>query len=172
MPYDEKLVNDPRGGMPRLIEVMRALRDPDTGCPWDIEQDFASIAPYSIEESYEVADAIEVISSSNTEIEADDFIEHGLNSLCDDLWKSDEFDEYFVVLRPSTATTTTTPPPHHRLPPLPLKMPLSSNWLSLPMATRSWRSQQTATACGRHPLTCSKTDQSGSASNTRHCTNP
>ena len=59
MPYDEKLVNDPKGGMPRLIEVMRALRDPDTGCPWDIEQDFASIAPYTIEEAYEVADAIE-----------------------------------------------------------------------------------------------------------------
>ena len=59
MPYDEKLVNDPKGGMPRLIEVMRALRDPDTGCPWDIKQDFASIAPYTIEEAYEVADAIE-----------------------------------------------------------------------------------------------------------------
>ena len=59
MPYDEKLVNDPKGGMPRLIEVMRALRDPDIGCPWDIEQDFASIAPYTIEEAYEVADAIE-----------------------------------------------------------------------------------------------------------------
>ena len=59
MPYDKKLVEDPKGGMPRLIEVMRALRDPDTGCPWDIEQDFASIAPYTIEEAYEVADAIE-----------------------------------------------------------------------------------------------------------------
>ena len=37
---------------------MAALRDPDTGCPWDREQDFASIAPYTIEEAYEVADAI------------------------------------------------------------------------------------------------------------------
>ena len=37
---------------------MRALRDPVTGCPWDIEQDFASIAPYTVEEAYEVADAI------------------------------------------------------------------------------------------------------------------
>jgi len=42
----------------RLIEIMAALRAPDTGCPWDIEQDFASIAPYTIEEAYEVADAI------------------------------------------------------------------------------------------------------------------
>lgn len=41
-----------------LIEVMRALRTPDTGCPWDLEQTFASIAPYTIEEAYEVADAI------------------------------------------------------------------------------------------------------------------
>ncbi|OAN56418.1 nucleoside triphosphate pyrophosphohydrolase [Sphingobium sp. TCM1] len=42
-----------------LAKVMARLRDPDTGCPWDIEQDFASIAPYTIEEAYEVADAIE-----------------------------------------------------------------------------------------------------------------
>ncbi|MEE9428360.1 MAG: nucleoside triphosphate pyrophosphohydrolase [Paracoccaceae bacterium] len=55
----DKLVNDPKGGLPRLLEIMRRLRDPETGCPWDIEQDFASIAPYTIEEAYEVADAIE-----------------------------------------------------------------------------------------------------------------
>jgi len=42
----------------RLLEVMARLRDPETGCPWDVEQDFASIAPYTIEEAYEVADAI------------------------------------------------------------------------------------------------------------------
>ena len=42
----------------RLSAIMRALRDPDHGCPWDIEQDFASITPYTIEEAYEVADAI------------------------------------------------------------------------------------------------------------------
>ena len=55
----DELIHDPKGGMPRLLEIMRRLRDPDTGCPWDIEQDFASIAPYTIEEAYEVADAIE-----------------------------------------------------------------------------------------------------------------
>ena len=38
---------------------MTALRTPGTGCPWDLEQDFASIAPYTIEEAYEVADAIQ-----------------------------------------------------------------------------------------------------------------
>jgi ATP diphosphatase len=43
----------------KLLEVMSALRDPETGCPWDIEQDFSTIAPYTIEEAYEVADAIE-----------------------------------------------------------------------------------------------------------------
>ena len=41
-----------------LIEIMQRLRDPDTGCPWDIKQDFASIVPYTIEEAYEIADAI------------------------------------------------------------------------------------------------------------------
>ena len=55
----DPLILDPKGGMPRLIAIMRALRDPHTGCPWDIEQDFSSIAPYTIEEAYEVADAIE-----------------------------------------------------------------------------------------------------------------
>ncbi len=43
----------------RLIEIMAALRTPVTGCPWDLEQNFASIKPYTIEEAYEVADAIE-----------------------------------------------------------------------------------------------------------------
>ncbi|SMF76690.1 nucleoside triphosphate pyrophosphohydrolase [Allosphingosinicella indica] len=45
-------------GIDRLAAIMARLRDPDGGCPWDIEQDFASIAPYTIEEAYEVADAI------------------------------------------------------------------------------------------------------------------
>ncbi|MEI8278073.1 MAG: nucleoside triphosphate pyrophosphohydrolase, partial [Hyphomicrobiales bacterium] len=42
----------------RLIEIMAALRTPGSGCPWDLEQDFGTIAPYTIEEAYEVADAI------------------------------------------------------------------------------------------------------------------
>ena len=43
----------------RLIQIMERLRDPDGGCPWDVAQTFATIAPYTIEEAYEVADAIE-----------------------------------------------------------------------------------------------------------------
>jgi len=43
----------------RLVEIMAALRNPDGGCPWDLEQDFASIRHFTIEEAYEVADAIE-----------------------------------------------------------------------------------------------------------------
>jgi ATP diphosphatase len=49
----------PDAAILRLIEVMAQLRDPETGCPWDIEQSFETIAPYTIEEAYEVADAIE-----------------------------------------------------------------------------------------------------------------
>ncbi|MEM5475135.1 nucleoside triphosphate pyrophosphohydrolase [Pacificibacter sp. AS14] len=45
-------------GIEQLLEIMRRLRDPETGCPWDIEQDFSTIAPFSIEEAYEVEDAI------------------------------------------------------------------------------------------------------------------
>ncbi|MGM0586291.1 MAG: MazG nucleotide pyrophosphohydrolase domain-containing protein, partial [Pseudomonadota bacterium] len=54
----DALVHDPQGALDRLREIMRRLRAPD-GCPWDREQDFRSIAPYTIEEAYEVADAIE-----------------------------------------------------------------------------------------------------------------
>ena len=43
----------------RLLQIMARLRNPDGGCPWDLEQTFATIAPYTIEEAYEVADAIE-----------------------------------------------------------------------------------------------------------------
>ena len=43
----------------RLIEIMALLRDPEKGCPWDVEQTFATIAPHTIEEAYEVAEAIE-----------------------------------------------------------------------------------------------------------------
>jgi ATP diphosphatase len=58
MPNDPALPTDPQDGLARLLEIMRRLRDPDTGCPWDIEQDFDTIAAYTIEEAHEVADAI------------------------------------------------------------------------------------------------------------------
>jgi MazG family protein len=45
--------------LPRLLEIMARLRDPEHGCPWDLEQSFATIAPYTIEEAYEVAEAAE-----------------------------------------------------------------------------------------------------------------
>ena len=51
-PSDEKPID-------RLIAIMARLRDPETGCAWDLEQNFATIAPYTVEEAYEVADAIE-----------------------------------------------------------------------------------------------------------------
>src|SRR5438105_14708560 len=49
---------EPSRDISRLVEIMAALRDPVSGCPWDKEQSFASIAPYTIEEAYEVAEAI------------------------------------------------------------------------------------------------------------------
>ena len=55
----DQLVRDRAAGIDRLLEIMRRLRDPVSGCPWDIAQDFASIAPYTLEEAHEVADAIE-----------------------------------------------------------------------------------------------------------------
>lgn len=56
---DALIADSEGGGMPRLLEIMARLRDPESGCPWDIAQDFSSIARYTIEEAYEVEDAIE-----------------------------------------------------------------------------------------------------------------
>jgi ATP diphosphatase len=58
----------------KLLEIMAALRDPHTGCPWDIEQDFRSIAPYTIEEAYEVADAIDRNDLANLRDELGDLL--------------------------------------------------------------------------------------------------
>ncbi|MGI9379441.1 MAG: nucleoside triphosphate pyrophosphohydrolase [Methyloligellaceae bacterium] len=57
-----------------LLNVMRALRDPDNGCPWDIEQNFASIAPYTLEEAYEVVDAIHREDMTNLREELGDLL--------------------------------------------------------------------------------------------------
>jgi tetrapyrrole methylase family protein/MazG family protein/ATP diphosphatase len=60
--------------MARLIAVMAALRDPEHGCAWDLEQSFATIAPYTVEEAYEVADAIERGDMKDLEEELGDLL--------------------------------------------------------------------------------------------------
>lgn len=52
-------MTDHPGAIQRLLDIMARLRDPQGGCPWDLQQSFATIAPYTIEEAYEVADAID-----------------------------------------------------------------------------------------------------------------
>jgi len=64
----------PSKDISRLIEIMAALRTPNTGCPWDLEQDFKSIAPYTIEEAYEVADAIERGDMEDLRLELGDLL--------------------------------------------------------------------------------------------------
>ena len=59
MSNSQKLCHDPNGGLPRLLEIMARLRNPETGCPWDIEQTYKSIAPYTKAEAYETTDAID-----------------------------------------------------------------------------------------------------------------
>lgn len=66
-PADKKTLAD-------LLDVMKALRTPDSGCPWDLEQTFASIAPYTIEEAYEVADAIHRGDMADLEEELGDLL--------------------------------------------------------------------------------------------------
>jgi tetrapyrrole methylase family protein/MazG family protein/ATP diphosphatase len=58
----------------RLLAIMARLRDPETGCPWDVEQTFATIAPYTVEEAYEVADAIERRDLSDLKEELGDLL--------------------------------------------------------------------------------------------------
>lgn len=64
----------PARDISRLIEIMAALRDRETGCPWDVEQDFSSIAPYTIEEAYEVGDAIARADMDNLKEELGDLL--------------------------------------------------------------------------------------------------
>src|SRR5271154_3623883 len=64
----------PSRNIGRLIEIMAALRTPKTGCPWDLEQNFASIAPYTLEEAYEVADAIARSNLDDLEDELGDLL--------------------------------------------------------------------------------------------------
>ncbi len=67
-------MNDAASALKRLIDIMAALRDPERGCPWDREQTFATIAPYTIEEAYEVADAIERGSMDDLKDELGDLL--------------------------------------------------------------------------------------------------
>jgi nucleoside triphosphate diphosphatase len=64
----------PSRDISRLIEIMAALRTPGTGCPWDLEQDFKTIAPYTIEEAYEVADAIDRGDMEELKLELGDLL--------------------------------------------------------------------------------------------------
>jgi nucleoside triphosphate diphosphatase len=59
MSEPDPIAGDDQQPLARLLAIMARLRDPRNGCPWDVEQDFRTIAPYTIEEAYEVADAIE-----------------------------------------------------------------------------------------------------------------
>ena len=62
------------GAIARLLRIMATLRDRERGCPWDLEQTFATIAPYTIEEAYEVADAIERADLEDLEDELGDLL--------------------------------------------------------------------------------------------------
>lgn len=64
----------PSRGIARLLEIMAALRTPGSGCAWDLAQDFSSIAPYTIEEAYEVADAIARMNLADLEDELGDLL--------------------------------------------------------------------------------------------------
>ena len=64
----------PSSDIRRLIDIMAALRDPVSGCPWDVQQTFASIAPFTLEEAYEVADAIERGASEDLREELGDLL--------------------------------------------------------------------------------------------------
>ncbi len=74
MTKTERIADAPHHSIDDLIAVMAALRTPLTGCPWDLEQTFATIAPYTLEEAYEVADAIERGDMDNLEEELGDLL--------------------------------------------------------------------------------------------------
>lgn len=67
-------MSDPARALLQLLDIMAALRNPHSGCPWDLRQDFASIAPHTLEEVYEVVDAIEQGSMQQLESELGDLL--------------------------------------------------------------------------------------------------
>jgi len=67
-------MDDQQTPIEQLRAVMAALRTPDTGCPWDLKQDFASIAPYTVEEAYEVVDAIARGNMDDLKLELGDLL--------------------------------------------------------------------------------------------------
>ena len=58
----------------RLLAIMARLRDPDTGCPWDIEQTYETLVPYTLEEAYEVIDAVENGTRADLQAELGDLL--------------------------------------------------------------------------------------------------
>jgi MazG family protein len=74
VPFDHPFRDDDLRDVETLRKIMVALRHPETGCPWDIEQTFQTIAPYTIEEAYEVADAIEKNDLENLREELGDLL--------------------------------------------------------------------------------------------------
>ena len=74
MPDHQKPDQRISDAMVRLVDIMARLRNPDGGCPWDLEQDFSTIAPYTIEEAYEVSDAIDRNDMSDLREELGDLL--------------------------------------------------------------------------------------------------
>jgi ATP diphosphatase len=70
----DRVVRDSTAGIDRLLEIMARLRDPASGCPWDIQQSFATIAPYTLEEAHEVADAIDRQAWGDLRLELGDLL--------------------------------------------------------------------------------------------------
>ena len=68
------MANAPSDAIQRLIDVVAQLRDPTTGCPWDLEQTHASLVPYVLEEAHEVADAIRQGSDAEMKEELGDLL--------------------------------------------------------------------------------------------------
>ena len=65
---------DSTSSINQLLDIMKALRDPESGCPWDIEQTFKTIAAYTVEEAYEVADAIDRMDMHDLKDELGDLL--------------------------------------------------------------------------------------------------
>ena len=71
---NENIIDDTSHSIKKLLDVMKKLRDPVNGCPWDIKQNFKSIAPFTIEEAYEVWDAIQTGKTNDIKEELGDLL--------------------------------------------------------------------------------------------------
>ena len=144
----------PSRDISRLIEIMAALRTPVTGCPWDLEQDFKSVAPYTIEEAYEVADAIERGDMAELKLELGDLllqsVYHARMAEEEGLFDFGDVVEFWIEPSELAVHERDDPVGRAGAPPSPSprgRFSGAAGWVGVCFEGNGWRSQRESNPC-------------------------